>query len=211
MKVEIPPTLAFCLDISEIPALAKPVDPGFFHKDTQKLLASLVENTDIVLELGTFVGTSTRFLADRVKHVYTIDHFQGSKDHDKDWLKETFPQGLYHAFVQNIPRDLREKITVYKDETIWGMHYFCKDGLRPDLIFIDASHEYEDVKSDLEVALEFFPASTIVMDDFLWENPNEEFLPTVQQAIVDVCRVRGIEFQQQGYACLIPPKPAAGK
>lgn len=204
MEFSAPKLLDYRLDISIIPPLEKEKDGGKFHKDTRKLLASLLTGAETVLELGAFIGNSTRFIAERARHVYTVDHFEGPREHDKTRLNEKYPHGLYHAFVQNIPLALRKKITIYCGNTLLGMKRYYAIGIRPDLVFIDASHEYEDVCADLTLALELFPAAQIAMDDFCWLNPNEEDLPTVQQAVVDVCRDRGISWQQRGHACVIP-------
>jgi predicted O-methyltransferase YrrM len=201
--------IIFMADV-KIPSASVPTNPGFFHQDTRKLLGLLLDGHETVLELGAFVGTSTAFLAARAAKVLTVDHFEGSLDHDKEWLEKTFPSGLFDTFCRNIPETLREKITVYKMKTLDGMVTVAEAGHRPDLIFIDASHEYADVYADLHTALTLFPDAFVVLDDWLWENPNDEMLPTVQQAAVDVCRYLGINFHPRGYACLIFPRDKVG-
>lgn len=188
------------------PAWDIPMDPGFFHPDTKKLLGLLLPGCETVLELGTFVGTSTAFIAKRVDKVLTVDHFEGSLDHDKEWLEKSFPLGLFETFCRNIQEYLRPKITVYKMKTLEAMASIAENGIRPDIIFIDASHEYADVYTDLHTALTLFPDSLVVLDDWIWQNPNEEMLPTVQQAAMDVCRLLEINFHPRGNACAIYPK-----
>jgi len=70
-----------------------------------------------VIEFGTFTGKSTRFLAQNFpdKKIFTIDHFQGLEETNKnipkgsDWIEKAFAIGnpLYEN-ISSIPKSIEE-------------------------------------------------------------------------------------------------------
>ena len=59
-----------------------------------------------------------------------------------------------------------ERLTIIKNKS---SDFFLNNVKEFDLIFIDGSHEYEDVKNDAEAALKVAKnKGIIIFDDFLW-------------------------------------------
>lgn len=100
-----------------------------------------------IVEIGSFMGRSTRALADSTSGIVTaVDTWAGSDEDEhrkllegktKDWLYEEFLRnmaGLENVFDIRMPSlDAAE---------------LCRDE-KFDFIFIDASHDYDNVKADI--------------------------------------------------------------
>lgn len=112
------------------------------------------------VEVGSWKGRSASFLAVEIinsgKNIKfdCIDHWEGSWEHKKggpvyDPLTDT-KDGLYNEFLKNISpvkhiinpirKSSEEAVKEYEDESL-------------DFVFIDAGHEYDDVKKDIEIWL----------------------------------------------------------
>src|SRR5690606_13349822 len=108
-------------------------------------LAGSIPSKGVVVEVGSYRGRSTVILAlgakGRKGKVYAIDPFEGTKGvipvnlHDRDILG--------HALEHYGVTDTVEVITATSLAAV-------KKWSRPiDLLFLDGSHEYEDVLADL--------------------------------------------------------------
>jgi predicted O-methyltransferase YrrM len=130
------------------------------HKDTAKFTTSkkfkydVLEtfNTDdykdkTIVEIGASQGISTYFLSYLFKNVYSVEW--------DDWnLEEAKKRCMGRSNVNFIKFDL------YSDS--W-------DGKFPknaDVVFVDAGHQYDQVKSDIENCLKYFDNPTFVFDDY---------------------------------------------
>ena len=139
---------------------------------TQELLArSASPTTRLVVEVGSWLGRSTRFLAGRAPnaHIVAIDHWLGSAEHRQDAeLAPWLPQ-LYETFLAEC-WDYRHQIIPVRANSLEGMRRVAEAGLEPDLVYIDADHSFHAVYADVTAALDLFPQATIVGDDWDWES-----------------------------------------
>lgn len=124
-------------------------------------------NIRTVIEIGCWTGCSTRHLANQVPadgKVYAVDHFMGSKEHIGD---SRLPL-LYQQFLSNIiHRKLTDKIVPVRMSSLDASIYLT--GVKPDLIYLDASHETEDVLHDLHAWYPFVQDHGILCgDDWSW-------------------------------------------
>lgn len=62
----------------------------------------------------------------------------------------------------------RERVIPLRMDTISGMKLTNQHGVSPDIIFIDAGHDYISARADLSNALQLFPDAILCGDDFLW-------------------------------------------
>jgi len=147
--------------------IPKPVFPfddrGWFPVSNQEtLLQHLNKDTKLIIELGSWLGLSTRWMLDQAPnaHIVCIDHWQGSPD-----TVEQEPN-LYEKFLSNC-WDYRERISIFKGNTENTLPYLLSLGLTPDLVYIDAGHDYDSASRDIRLSMGF--DCTLVGDDF---NPN---------------------------------------
>jgi predicted O-methyltransferase YrrM len=108
-------------------------------------LAEQAEKCQNVAEIGSWLGSSTRALADNTQGlVFAVDTFKGSPElmerinaHEPDWLYNTFKQNTSDASnVITCRMTSLEAAHMFRDVTF-------------DLVFIDANHEYEHVCDDI--------------------------------------------------------------
>lgn len=129
-----------------------------------------------VVEIGSWKGRSAGFLAQGVKlfnngDIHCIDTFKGSREHNVNGPVDTFPE-----FYENMDRlGLLRNIIVYQKTSEEANKEWNGKPIR--LIFIDGSHEYEDVAKDLSIWMPYVPkGGFIVMDDTQgWIGPKRVF------------------------------------
>lgn len=108
------------------------------HKELT-YLAEMASRSNFTIEVGTYAGRSAVALSNS-RRLICVDHFKGSKEHSitGEELFEEFQQNIAgFKNVQWLKGDSVELAANFPDA--------CAD-----LIFIDGSHEYEDVKRDIE-------------------------------------------------------------
>lgn len=97
--------------------------------------------------------------------VIAIDHWEGSAEHQK--LPEVTQ--LYETFIVNLWENRNRIIPVRERSTI-GLRAVYDHDIIPDLIYIDWSHDADNVYKDVTCAIRLFPYSIICGDDWTWEN-----------------------------------------
>lgn len=146
------------------------------------------EEIHTVIEVGTWLGKSAMFMARRLPEggkVYAVDHWLGSEEHQEgeDFYHEAMPR-LYQQFLSNvIDRGLAHKIVPVRKESTEAA---AELDVYPDLIYIDASHDYLSVKRDLEAwFLHVTDGCVFCGDDWRF--------PGVRQAVTEFAEERGFE------------------
>jgi hypothetical protein len=124
---------------------ADQVDSGLPGWMTDKELAFLAEKADFcdsAVEVGSWKGRSTKVLLDNCKGpVYAVDNWQGS-----DMLRAlTESQDVYTEFLKNVGH--YPNLKVIKGDSVNMAASF--NGVKVDMVFIDAGHSYEDCKADI--------------------------------------------------------------
>lgn len=136
---------------------------GWMNPAELTWLARQAEKHHTIAEIGSYVGRSTRALADNTKgQVYAIDTWEGSIEHEIDLVGK--PEGyLYDNFLSNVG-DLVEKkrILPLRMKSLEAARLFMQDGIRFDMIFIDAGHLYDDVRADIEAWLPLLAPGGII-------------------------------------------------
>ena len=125
---------------------------GWMHDDELKWLAEQASAKNLIVEIGSFKGRSTRALGDNaLGKVIAIDHWNGE---DYVGLNEEQRQLLYKEFCTNLS-DLIEskKVTPYRMNSGDVNNVPELEQLKPDMVFIDGDHMYENIKRDIEIWL----------------------------------------------------------
>lgn len=122
-------------------------------------LAWLAENgrDKTVLEIGSWLGRSTKALAATARQVFAVDHWKGSKnDATEDEAKKLDP---WATFNSNLGPEINRRVVIPinrgHEEITPSMTYF--DGLTMDscpvapvdMAFVDGEHSYEAAKRDI--------------------------------------------------------------
>lgn len=147
---------------------APPRAEGWFDGRNRDFLSCYVGPGDVVVEIGAWMGLSTLWLADRVGptgHVWTIDHFQGSREHKiEPRYAEQLPT-LWDTFVANC-WNARDRITPVRADSRAGLLHLHERSLVPTVVYVDGAHDYDTVVRDLLLSAFIWPQARIVGDDF---------------------------------------------
>jgi hypothetical protein len=124
-------------------------------------------------EVGVWLGYSSAiWLQNTNTHLYAIDtwlgalEFIGASDMKRDLqLKDGYPQ-VYYSFLQNM-RDLglEDRITVIPNTSRIAAQYLSRQHKVFDCIYLDGSHEYEDVRDDIQSYLPLVRAGGLLFGD----------------------------------------------
>ena len=145
---------------------------GWFLETHVRVMERLLtDSTTCVVELGSWYGASTKWMADKAKNatIYAIDIWD--ENHifrDNHYTKEKSmirKHPLYATFLRNL-WDHRERVVPLRMRTTEGLQLLKDQGLEPDLIYIDADHHYPAVKADIANCLRLFPKALLVGDDY---------------------------------------------
>lgn len=117
---------------------------GWMSVKELEWLAEQASKHNTIVEIGSFMGRSTRALGDNTPGiVYAIDDFVGPRDMG---LPEWFREHLFEMFSM-YNQDLIDRGKVFP---VIADHREIKLKVKPDMVFLDGSHEYEDVKYDID-------------------------------------------------------------
>jgi predicted O-methyltransferase YrrM len=125
----------------------------------------------VVIEVGCWMGLSTRHLASLLQEggvVYAVDHWLGSSEHQPGQVawSPKLPY-LYDQFLSNvIHAGLTHKIIPVRMNSLEASKALANTS--PDLIYIDASHEYDAVYADIAAWYPLVKGHGIICgDDYL--------------------------------------------
>ncbi len=158
----------------------------------QKPLLRLIEryNPNIVVELGSWLGASTTFMAKNSNascHIYAVDIWSETKQcaesikFSKDEPRIFFDE-IYQQFLSNIIHlGLTDKIIPIRMDTLEAAR--CLN-IQPDLVYVDASHETDAVYNDIKFWYVKLQANGIMCgDDWGW--------PSVQEGVKKIANELG--------------------
>jgi len=127
----------------------------FFHgicedeADDLYFAALKVPDNEIIVEIGSYKGSSTYALAlgcvGRNVKVYAVDTWMGSPGGNKEWK---YGSNYFDEFKQNLHYAIKAGIVVPLEMSSAGALMYTPR-LEPYLMFIDGSHQYEDVLFDI--------------------------------------------------------------
>lgn len=143
---------------------------GYSSEDEQGvLLETILKNIDTnnplkIAEIGVYKGRGTAIwnviLSNQnIKYDYfAIDHFMGSSEHDKSF-------DYYSTTIENL-KPISDKINIIRNNSKSESEKYPDEFF--DIVYIDASHEYEYVKEDiLSWHPKVKPGGVICGDDYI--------------------------------------------
>lgn len=151
---------------------------GWFDYQNRGTLKRLIEKHHIntAIEVGSFLGLSSVWLAERVDGLTCVDRFvrweelgigmdgvPNTQSIFGDFERHGIPLDFYGVFLKNIDdAGVAGKITSYKMDSITAAPWVGP----ADLVYIDADHSYEGCKADIQA---YLPKATKVIcgDDFV--------------------------------------------
>lgn len=161
------------LDLEKLGKMSLTI-PGMVTPDSGKFLYSLCYMQDLkgdVVEIGSWQGRSTTFLARAVKEsnngkFYAVDHFRGNPGKEQFYEVNGSINRLKDNFIKNISSfGLSDVVNLLDMNNTEAAARIKDNTIR--FLFIDGDHSKEGVQKDIEL---FFPmltkGSIIVFDDY---------------------------------------------
>jgi hypothetical protein len=136
------------------------------------------------VEIGSWKGKSAAYMAVEIANsnkdieFYCIDTWEGSVEHEG--MKE-LPQ-LYNIFLENM-KPVEEYYFPLKISSLDACKKFKNNSL--DFVFLDASHEYEDIKMDIEAWLPKVKIGGILAGHDYY-NEGTDWFPGVKRAVKEM-------------------------
>lgn len=144
--------------------------PGWF--DFQQIYIDAVADAPnegaIFVELGSFLGQSTAFMAQEIKRsgksirFYAVDLWVTDPRNDhNDWIRkhsdkadEKFGAGLFNLFKANMRAlGVEDVVETLRMSTQEAAEVFSSMNQKFDLVFVDANHTYPFVSADIKTYL----------------------------------------------------------
>jgi predicted O-methyltransferase YrrM len=155
--------------------------PGWWDESDAKAMERLIlshPNLSSIIEIGVYAGRSTVCIQHILKqhrlnsHHTCVDTFKGDDN-------APAPFDLYDRFMRNTAD---YPITVIQSDSVTASKLFKRPEF--DLIFIDASHDYDSVKADITAWLPKLKKGGIIAGhDANWQSVKQavsELLPNFQ-------------------------------
>jgi Methyltransferase domain len=124
--------------------------PGWMSVQELLWLGNKARNCDVIIEIGSYYGRSTRALCDNCPGVvYSIDPFKGPFFYNDGSIEYVVGDDTLAQFKENLKDH-------FDSGKIIQCRYTMNDFVGPlkaNLIFIDGDHRYKFVRNDIERSL----------------------------------------------------------
>lgn len=190
-NMSITPAQALCLSLfgdnpyeGFEPVIEKPDLQGW--NGGHPALSRIVRETkpEVIVDVGVWKGRSAVTLAAAQKEVresgivIAVDSFLGSPEHWNPKRQDIFAAlrfshgqpRLYDIFLSNIRLlQLEDQVVPIVQTSENAALILRRLGITPELVHIDAAHEYGSVMRDIETYYELIrPGGVLIGDDFVW-------------------------------------------
>lgn len=150
---------------------------GWMSEPELLWLAEQAQTRKVIVEIGSFLGRSTRALADNTRgFVYAVDDFYGPRDVHNIWSAHR--KLIFDLFLENMS-GLQGKLNVVRKD-----HASLENSdipFSPDMVFIDGDHQQESVERDIKYWLaRMNPGGLICGHDY---HDREEDFPGVRNSV----------------------------
>ena len=119
---------------------------GWMNDADLQWLYETAKTMDSIVEIGSWKGKSTHALLSGCNgQVYAVDTFLGSPDEMK-YYKEVATRDIHKVFMDNVGHF--PNLNVIKTDSMFAAKRFKDNSI--DMVFIDGSHVYDEVVSDIK-------------------------------------------------------------
>lgn len=149
-----------------------------------------------VIEVGCWLGKWTTQIAKMLPeggYIYAVDHWKGSVEHyNAGSVEASFLPKLFEQFLSNVIHSgVQDKVVPVRMNSLAAAKEFRNKGIKADLIYIDASHDYRSVMADLNAWYPLLAEGGIFSGDD-WN------LGDVPRAVTDFAKRRGLTVRHVG-------------
>ena len=158
---------------------ARAVTNGYMSDEEIQWIAQTASRYERIVEVGAWTGRSTLAWLDNTKgNVLVVDEWKGSTEGDLvDILARMGSEWAWREFVYNTRHS--SNLEIMKMESTLAAELCREQGRTFQCVFIDASHDYASVKSDIEVWLPLVESGAVICGhDYRLDS-----IPGVKQAV----------------------------
>lgn len=132
----------------------------------------------LIVEVGTWLGASARHMAEVLLaqgqtdfEIVCVDTYLGSVEH---WTRQSaimayahgHPTVYYHFISNTHHKNLQNYLTPFPCDSLNAYLTLKKWNVVPDMVYIDAGHDYESVSGDIRRWVDLLrPGGTLLLDD----------------------------------------------
>ena len=169
---------------------------GGWMSDAELLtLARLAQDSQSIIEVGSYQGRSTAVLADNIQYggvVYAVDPWDCPNYNNNGQISFVTDDTTRHIFYCNLYQHIENGTVImvprkFIDVPLRTIH-------EPDVIFIDGDHRYQSVKDDIHHAIAFNPR-------FITGHDYAPEWPDVIKAVHEVIGKENIEVINSLWIC----------
>lgn len=154
---------------------------------TDAIFRELIQelNPQLIVEVGTWLGASALHMAgelarrqrNNAARIVCVDTWLGALEfwtklddperHQMLRLRHGYPS-VYYQFLANVIHAGAQNVIIpFPQTSLIAARWFAAKRVRPDLIYLDASHEEADVKADMAAWFEVLrPGGVLLGDDY---------------------------------------------
>lgn len=163
---------------------------GWCHGDNvamfKEIVSQRISPVKLTVDGGSWMGLSAYRMLELIPvtaSVICLDTWQGSIEHQTKEFKNQLDH-LYDKFIVNL-WELRSRVIPVRMSGRAGLEMLHNLGIVPDIIYIDMSHDADNVCQDTVTAMTLFPTASICGDDIGWESVKKGLLMVKEHYPVD--------------------------
>lgn len=170
----------------------------FTYPNLYKFFVDTLKDGSKIVEVGCWKGKSTAFLAVEIINsnkkidLFAVDTWEGSAEHKSNPI--VYNDQLFNTFMSNI-KPVQHIIKPIRMTSLEAARSF-KDN-EVDIVFIDAGHNYEDVKADITAWMPKVKQGGIISGhDYSLDSSSKFYWPGVNKAVNEIFDKSQLSLQE---------------
>jgi predicted O-methyltransferase YrrM len=115
-------------------------------------LSQHATDLDLVVEFGAWQGRSSVAMSS-AKQLLCVDTWEGSEEHQADIAAGLDVWASWSKNLENYPNVTAHRMDLGDAEAVTALQELVAAKGGADMVFIDASHDYDSVRRDIQVAI----------------------------------------------------------